>query len=75
MKYRVNAVCTISLSTVVEASSPEEAIRIAEGRSIETITTKGDDAEEWVTSSEIDGVPTDLSVGPESDDDEAEDEE
>lgn len=61
MKYRVNAICTISLSTIVEASSPEEAEEIAKTRTVETLPsrTKFDDTIDahFCHSGELDGEP------------------
>lgn len=55
--YRVEATCTISLSTLVMAGSKKEAIAIARRRNLEAIHSQGDVREEWVSSGELDGMP------------------
>lgn len=61
-KYRVVAEMTISVSTVVEASSEAEAIEIAQDRYPETLHVQGDDTVEWCTSGELDGTPKNFTV-------------
>jgi hypothetical protein len=65
MKYIVTAQLTISISTDVEASSPREAKQLALERPIMSLCyqcARGEPGEEWVTSGELDGAPTRLSV-------------
>jgi hypothetical protein len=57
-RYNVSGQITISMHTEVMASSPEEARKIAEERSIMSLChqcASGEPAEEWVTSGELDG--------------------
>lgn len=61
-KYLVSATCTISLHTMVEATSKEEAIEIASQRDIPQIIDQSDLNESWSTSGELDGEPQDLEV-------------
>lgn len=61
-KYRVVAEMTISVSTVVEATSEKEAIEIAQDRYPESLDTQGDDTVEWCTSGELDGTPKNFTV-------------
>jgi hypothetical protein len=63
--YNVVAQVTISVHTVVEAGSIEEAIELAQERSVIQLChqcASGDEMSEWVTSGELDGEPTDLRV-------------
>lgn len=59
--YRFISMCTISLSTVVEAATEKEAREIAEGREPQTLSSShydsSDTAEEWTHSGELDGTP------------------
>ena len=63
MKYRVSTTCTISLHTDVEADSQEEAIKKAfDERGVMSLCNQcsgGQSEEEWVTSGELDGEPSD----------------
>lgn len=66
-KYLVEAEVTISLHTVVEASSAAEAKRIAVDRALPRIDWPGrsdesTSAEEWDHSGEIDGIPKKLTA-------------
>ena len=64
MKYRVTAMCTIGVHTEVEATSEEEAIKIAESREVATLTIHAfasDKDEAWVTD-ELDGEPYNLTA-------------
>lgn len=65
-RYIVTAEVTISMHTIVEAESDEEARSIAEGRSNKHLCHQcaGDDnaSEEWCTSGELDGSPERLRV-------------
>ena len=59
--YRVEAEVTISVSTLVEAKSMAEAIRIAEQRGMTAIHENcPDETAEWVTTGELDGEATNL---------------
>lgn len=65
-KYQVNGTATISMHTVVEADSPEEAKEIAQERAVQGLchgcaNARGAD-EEWRTNGELDGEPGDLEV-------------
>ncbi len=59
-KYMVTAVVTISVSTVVEATSKKEALDIAYERSLTRIVDRGHKGREWCTSGELDGIPQSL---------------
>ncbi len=65
-KYRLSAQVTISLSTIVEAESEEQAIEIADGRpmcSLPSHEHSGDSEDEvWVHSGEIDGTACHITV-------------
>jgi hypothetical protein len=66
MRYRVVAMCTISVHTDVEADSPAQALLLALDRPLTTIWENTDEAtvlQEWVTSGELDGTPFNLEVG------------
>jgi hypothetical protein len=57
--------CTIGVFTDVEADSPEQAKELAEDRGMVGLCYQcatGDPAEEWCTSGELDGIPSDLDV-------------
>lgn len=60
--YIVCGNVTISVSTLVEASSEEEAKVIAWRRDPGHIHDNGNCREEWITSGEIDGTPEIVSV-------------
>jgi len=65
MKYRVRAMMTISVYTDVEADSPEQAIELAGEHGNQGFCNQcsnGNADEEWVTSGELDGEPTDLEA-------------
>ncbi len=64
-KYRLSAAVIISLSTIVEAETEEEALDIAHGRELARITDHGEQSKVWVTSGELDGTPMDITVGEE----------
>lgn len=61
-KYRLSAEVTISLSTIVAASTEQEALDIARGRELAQITDYGEQSRVWVTSGELDGTPMDITV-------------
>ena len=66
-KYLVEAEVTISLHTIVEATSAAEAKRIAADRDLPRIDWPGrnDDGaalEEWDHSGEVDGTPKKLTA-------------
>lgn len=69
-RYRVTALVTISVSTVVEAKNAKEAIEEAKDRPIMGLCqqcARGEtDAEEWVTSGELDGQPKALRATAEA---------
>jgi hypothetical protein len=59
-RYRLSAQVTISVSTVVDAESPEAAIEEAENRSMVSLCHQcagGEEEVEWITSGELDGEP------------------
>lgn len=61
--FRVDAEVTISISTLVEAGSKEQALKIALTRGMPTIYEDcPDETEEWVTSGELDGEPRALTA-------------
>jgi hypothetical protein len=66
MKYRFKAVVTISISTVVEAESEEQAKEIAMDRPMcnlgEPRRHGCTDEDSWVHSGEIDGEPQEIEV-------------
>jgi hypothetical protein len=60
MKFSVFATVTISISTEVEANTPQEAAEIAGERGMIGLChqcASGDPEQEWVTSGELDGTP------------------
>jgi hypothetical protein len=62
VRYRVGAIVTISVSTVVEAETEAQALEIARGRDMGQIIDQSFEDEVWKTSGEIDGDPCDLYV-------------
>ena len=65
-RYRVVAMCTISVHTDVETDSIAQALLLALDRPMTTIWENTDEAtvlQEWVTSGELDGTPFNLEVG------------
>ncbi len=69
-RYRVCGVVTISISTVVHAKSKAAAEKAALERGMVSLCHQcadGDQDEEWVTSGELDGEPTELVVEEEED--------
>lgn len=66
-KYRVCALVTISVHTDVVAESEEQALEMAEERSLAAVHHSIYDTThlaktEWVTSGELDGTPFELRV-------------
>lgn len=64
-RYRVSALMTISVSTIVDAESPDAAIAEARNRSPVGLChgcATGEPTEQWVTSGELDGEPTDITA-------------
>jgi hypothetical protein len=62
-RYRVTAEITISVSTVVMAKSEKAALDLAQDQPMQSLChqcANGEDATEWVTSGELDGVPKNL---------------
>jgi hypothetical protein len=62
-RYMVTAAVTISVHTEVDAKSPAAAKRLALERGLVDLCHQcagGDASEEWVTSGELDGEPSDL---------------
>ena len=61
-RYRVTAGMTISVSTVVMATSKAKAIEAAEDRAIMSLCHQcaGGDDTEWTTGGELDGTPQEL---------------
>lgn len=66
MEYRVVGLVTISMSTVVEADSKDEALEIASGRDncqLLGAERMGESENEvWVHSGEIDGCVEDIGI-------------
>lgn len=63
--YQLKANITISLTTIVEADSKEDALDQALDRSLIHLCHQcagGHPEEEWVTSGELDGSPTGIEV-------------
>lgn len=59
-RYRVSGEMTISISTVVHAKTAAEAVEIAKQRGPMGLChqcAQGEEANEWVTSGELDGEP------------------
>lgn len=73
MKFRVSAMVTISVSTLVEAPNRKKAIQEAQNRGLQGLchhcASPRTDHEEWVTSGELDGEPFDLAIEREDGDD------
>ena len=66
-RYMVTAHVTISMSTDVLADSEDEAVRVAEGRGMQSLcwACAGGQVHrgmEWVTSGELDGEPEIVDV-------------
>lgn len=65
-KYRFISMCTISLSTVVEAATEQEALEIAKGRTPQSLPAShydvADNTDEWTHSGELDGTPFDIEL-------------
>lgn len=68
-RFQVNAQMTISVHTIVEAKDAKEAKRLAEERTVQGLchqcagsTRFKENEEEWRTSGELDGEPTELEV-------------
>ena len=62
-KYRVEGQVTISISTLVNAESEADAIRIATNRRMcDIYESVSDETSEWVTSGELDGEPCRLTA-------------
>jgi len=65
-KYTVSGTVTIGIHTVVEASSPEEALEIAQERELISLCHQcggtQNAGEMFCTSGELDGAVTDLKV-------------
>ena len=62
-KFKLTALCTISIDTVVEADTLEEAIRIAEYRQdiMHDQYEHPDENEHWIAD-DYDGVPTNIRL-------------
>ncbi len=64
-KYKVSGSVTISVYTEVEATSKAEAVRLAQEHPMQSFChqcSTGSPDEEWTTSGELDGEPTDVRV-------------
>lgn len=64
-KFLLTAYVTVSLVTEVFANSEEEAIEIAEGRSLQSLCNQcanGNTYEEWSLIGELDGEPMDIKI-------------
>ncbi len=64
-KYRVNASITISVYTDVQASSPEEALQMAQQRDVIGLChfcAEGNPDGEWSTNGSLDGEPEGMQV-------------
>jgi len=68
MKYQINAEVTMSISTIVEADSEEEALQIAKDRPMCTLSEPWrhgcTEDDSWVHSGEIDGEPCAARIAP-----------
>lgn len=64
-KFRFSASVTISISTVVEADTEEEAWKIAREREMQSFCyyCTSRDEEVWTTSGELDGEAQDIRLG------------
>lgn len=63
--YWVSGQVTISVSTRVEAKSKKEAKKLAADRGLVNLCRQcadGDPDDEWVTSGELDGIPSILEI-------------
>jgi len=69
-RYRVQGELTISVSTIVWATSAAAAKTLAEDKPVQGLChqcSSGDEEEtEWVTSGELDGAPAKLQVEEEA---------
>jgi hypothetical protein len=63
-EFNLNATVTISIYTCVEAETPEQAIEIAKGRSIERSSNwdVAEQAKECWISDEFDGEPENIAT-------------
>lgn len=62
-RYRVSGVMTISISTLIEASTEKEAVEFAAEQPVMSLChqcASGEDTKEWVTMGELDGEPDEL---------------
>jgi hypothetical protein len=69
-RYRVTAEITISVSTVVFATSPKAAIDAASEQPMQSLChqcASGDDETEWCTSGKLDGEPKNPTAEEEED--------
>ena len=64
MKFKLQAKATIVITTLVEADSEEEAIRIANKREVASIIRDSyyDETEYWLTGEELDTAPREIEV-------------
>jgi hypothetical protein len=62
--YRVKAIITISLSTLVKAKSEKEAVELARSRELQSLPDDGyyTADEYWCHSGELDGEPQELTA-------------
>ena len=58
-KFCLSAIVTVSAVTIVEAPTPKEAVKIAEGRDV-VLTGYGDDAADAWIIEDADGEPRDI---------------
>lgn len=68
MKYFFNAVATVSIHTEVDAASEEEALEIAEERSMQSLCwscASKDSDTAWSLSGKLDGDATDIRLSME----------
>ena len=65
-RYRVTALLTITVSTVVEASTAQRAKHVAMGRGVMSLCNQcaqcNGEAEEWVINDRLDGEPQEVDV-------------
>lgn len=64
MKYIVSGTVTISIYTEVEAETEENAIQIAEERSLMQIPMSSESANEVWMAGELDGTPQNITAEP-----------
>jgi len=61
-KFHINAQVTISIHTIVEAATKEEALAIAANREIQSLPDHRGLHDVWCHSGELDGEPQEMAV-------------